>query len=225
MEQERKMDGNKSDTGYNGNGFKRDEQEKPAQEPACRQARPELIQQGEFLTDKKAMERIVDEELAKIVGEQLLPYNLYLRNSAKTLGLCLSGLILSIGGMAIAFKFIRLLAEPLFIFIFVISVFGIAGFSTVLGRLGFEDNFSIHPLYKLHRVKKIFEQFSEELRNDTLNGKVEIKNLQQAFNLKVFELGQKKEQEEADRKKQLEKIKKDDEAKTALIAQAKNSKL
>lgn len=218
MEQEREMTGSKSNPEYTGKGYERNGQEGTAPQP-------EFVRQGEFLTDKNAMEKTVNEELAKITDEQLLPYKMYLRDSGKNLSLSLGALIFCIGAMIFVMKTHSAIPDFLAVLIALFSSFGIIGFIALLVYLGFTDYFSIHPLYKLYRAKKTIQEITDALRFNAMTGKVEVKNLKQAFDLEIQNLNRKKEQEEEDRRKKFIKMEEVSKAKAAMIEQAKNSKL
>ncbi len=217
MEQEREMTGSKSNPEYTGKGYERNGQEGTAPQP-------EFVRQGEFLTDKNAMERTVDEELAKITDEQLLPYKMYFRDSAKVCALHLAGYILSAVGIVAGINLGT--TSSLGAIIFVTSIFGLV-INIAVSILNFIENgnLSVRPLYKLYRAKKAFREITDALRFNAMTGKVEVKNLKQACEREIQNQKRKKEQEEENRRKKFIKMEEVSKAKAAMIEQAKNSKL
>ena len=147
--------------------------------------RGELVSEGEILTDRRAMEKMIDGELLKIANEELMPYKAYLLYSAKIFGPMLLIFLTSISGFIFGCIYdgpvISFISSLLMIVSLLISIFTV----TVLDQ---NHGFLVHPLYKLYRARKIFKQVMEELRYETMNGQIELKSLKTKFPEKVKEI-------------------------------------
>ena len=150
-------------------------------EPAKNQG--ELVSEGEILTDKKAMEKMIDGELLKIANEELMPYKAYLLYSAKISGPMLLIFLTSISGFIFGCIYdgpvISFISSLLMIVSLLISIFTVSDQN---------HGFLVHPLYKLYRARKIFKQAMEELRHEAMNGQIELKLLKTKFPEKVKEI-------------------------------------
>ena len=145
--------------------------------------RGELVSEGEILTDRRAMEKMIDGELLKIANEELLPYKAYLRYSAKIFGPILLVFLTGISGIIFSVicgsEAMTLISGLLMIVSLLISIFTVSDQN---------HGFLVHPLYKLYRARKIFKQVMEELRYETMNGQIELKSLKTKFPEKVKEI-------------------------------------
>lgn len=152
--------------------------------------RGEFVSGGEILTDKKAMEKMIDGELLKIANEELLPYKAYLQHSAKIFGPFLLGILAGIGGIISGFYWA---SETLCAISFVVSVSSFVG--GIILCIEDPDCFFGLALCKMYRARKIFKRAMEELRLEAMNGQIELKSLKQKFPEKVKDIVHRKDKE------------------------------
>ncbi len=178
----------------------------------------ELVGSGQILVDMTKMSGKVHADLEKISNEHLLPYELYVKDSAKTLGFLLAGYAVTVSSTIWGIKGISNTETGACV----------ASFGILLGLLNtgwlmyeaFDHQFLIGPLLKRSRAKKFFKQVSDELHSDAMNGKVDVKsfyNLMTEFENKKEEAIKRmkdlREKEEETYKERVEKLKRIEEDK------------
>ncbi|MDE2001778.1 MAG: hypothetical protein KGI60_04425 [Patescibacteria group bacterium] len=144
----------------------------------------QLKSRGEILVDRKAMERKIDDELAKIVNEQMIKFDAYLRSSAMKFTTLICSLL--VAGVLLWFA-PAVLCPIIFFGIFVtlcmLALFQGLADSVELVLSSCVDIF--RSLRKKRRARKLFAKISRGLRASVLMGRCDITSLRTKFHARL----------------------------------------
>jgi len=191
-----------------------------SREPLDQEPEAQLVEVGDgFRVDRNELVKRVDSQLILLANEQLLPYKLYLQQSARWFGLSISGTLGGIYGMILGTNLGSLLTCMLSFFTLVICV--------IVLLISFEEHgFFILPLCKMYRAKKLFRQVMEELRAEVLDGKTDIVKLRTIFPERAeFIIFQREEAIRKIKQERYDAIQKIYQKRDELIKKAKNSNI
>jgi len=163
-----------------------------------------LVSTGTFLTDRQYLEKRADSELVKIANETLIPYRLYLQQFLKVHALPILG---ALTGFILMIIFAIQGCIDAVVWSLA-AVMACEALMTVEREYGgnLDYPFSLSPILKMYRARKLFRQVMEELRTEILAGKADITKLKTIFPERVEMIINTRKEDLITRKKNLEEI-------------------